>query len=231
VTFSVTTPALSGVLVPTSGAAVFSSGGLVRLLCDAPADSGGAPVFGFVVEALLESTDGSPVYGEAWAVVPTVISLSGSVLSGDSSAAVWRALAALLPVGGALSNVSIVASATFGNGSDATFETGLGSAAFSLQNSSGWGPLRHDAFFAALAGTPLAPALSLPTWANTSQGRGAAVRWLVPPAAALALVIDPPTGLMPVIFGEVTAGEGLGARSVEGTIEPLQPKGWLHDGT
>jgi hypothetical protein len=41
----------------------------------------------------------------------------------------------------------------------------------------------------------------------------------------------PPIGVMPVIFGEVTAGEGLVARRTDGTIEPLQPKGWLHDGT
>jgi thiamine-monophosphate kinase len=64
-----------------------------------------------------------------------------------------------------------------------------------------------------------------------SDGEDFELLLALPPAAALTLVIVPPTGLMPVIFGEVTAGEGLVARSADGTIEPLQPKGWLHDGT
>ena len=64
-----------------------------------------------------------------------------------------------------------------------------------------------------------------------SDGEDFELLLALPPAAALALVIDPPIGVMPVIFGEVTAGEGLVARSADGTIEPLQPKGWLHDGT
>ena len=77
-------------------------------------------------------------------------------------------------------------------------------------------------------GTPLPQALL-----ERERNRGALeeVVGRLPAAAALALVIDPPTGLLPVIFGEVTAGEGLVARSADGTIEPLQPRGWLHDGT
>ena len=53
----------------------------------------------------------------------------------------------------------------------------------------------------------------------------------LPPSDALALVVDPPVGLAPVIIGEVTAGEGLMARATDGSVLPLQPKGWLHDGT
>ena len=52
----------------------------------------------------------------------------------------------------------------------------------------------------------------------------------LPPDAAEALVDDPPAGLVPVILGEVTAGEGLAARSADGALETLEPKGWLHGG-
>jgi hypothetical protein len=47
----------------------------------------------------------------------------------------------------------------------------------------------------------------------------------------LALVVDPPAGIAPVIFGEVTSGTGLVARTADGSMRPLQPKGWLHEGT
>jgi thiamine-monophosphate kinase len=53
----------------------------------------------------------------------------------------------------------------------------------------------------------------------------------LPPADALALVVDPPAGIAPVIFGEVTSGTGLVARTADGSMRPLQPKGWLHEGT
>jgi len=52
----------------------------------------------------------------------------------------------------------------------------------------------------------------------------------LPRADAVALVDDPPPGIAPVILGEVTAGTGLVARGADGTLEPLQPRGWLHDG-
>ena len=63
-----------------------------------------------------------------------------------------------------------------------------------------------------------------------SDGEDFELLLALPPAAALALVIDPPSGLAPAIIGEVTAGEGLAARRADGALQRLQPKGWLHDG-
>ena len=188
--------ALSAVLTPTSAGLLpaFASGSLVRLLCDGPIDSGGAPLLGFVVEALLLTTGGMTIYGSSWTAVPVVLPLSGSALSGDGSAAIWRTFVS--SSNATLGGLSVVASATYGNGTDVVLDSALNvtTASFSLSSSTGWGPMRHDALMAALSATPLASTLAaLPSWANASSqgGRGAPVRWLLPPAVAKSQAAPP----------------------------------------
>ncbi len=64
-----------------------------------------------------------------------------------------------------------------------------------------------------------------------SDGEDFELLLAMPAADAQGLVINPPAGLRPIVIGEVVAGNGLVARDQTGLLRPLEPKGWLHDGT
>lgn len=53
----------------------------------------------------------------------------------------------------------------------------------------------------------------------------------IPAADARALVAAPPDGLRPAIIGEVVAGSGIGLRGTDGSVRPLAPRGWIHEGS
>ena len=53
----------------------------------------------------------------------------------------------------------------------------------------------------------------------------------LPPEEARRLVAEAPTmvGTPFTIIGEVVSGSGLAARAADGTVAPLEPRGYIHD--
>lgn len=53
----------------------------------------------------------------------------------------------------------------------------------------------------------------------------------MPAADARALAAAAPGDLRPAVIGEIRAGEGLLFRGLDGSVRPLEPRGWIHGGS